>query len=280
MSVPVVSIITATFNSSLSIESCIKSVLSQSYGAVQHIIIDGGSTDGTVDIIRSLTDSTNTFILSERDDGIYDALNKGILLATGQIIGFLHSDDVFASHDSIESVVKGFTGPNVSKLRLSRIGPNEDLMSANHECNSFSVDGVYGDLVYLHPKSDQLPPLRYWQSQDFTKSLLWRGWMPPHPTLFLLKSVYDNVGNFNKSYQISADYDFILRVFSDDSRKFVYIPRVVVKMMPGGASNKSIKNICIKTREDYTILVSNNFGIFRSFLIVLKKNLSKVKQFL
>ena len=280
MSIPVVSIITATFNSSTSIESCIKSVLSQTYGSIQHIIIDGGSTDGTVDIIRSLTDPTNTVILSERDYGIYDALNKGILLATGQIVGFLHSDDVFACHDSIESVVRGFTGASVSKPRLNKTGFNVGPSNFKKDCISFSVDGVYGDLVYLNPKSAKLPPLRYWKSQDFTKPLLSCGWMPPHPSLFLLKSVYENLGVFNTFYQISSDYDFILRIFSDDSKKFVYIPKVLVEMMPGGESNKSIKNILIKTREDYIILVSNNFGIFRSFLILLKKNLSKVKQFL
>ena len=137
-----------------------------------------------------------------------------------------------------------------------------------------SLDGVYGNLQYVD-KINTKKIRRNWKSYDFKPSLLEQGWMPPHPTLFLKKEVYQKHGLFDLSYRISADYDFILRIFKDTELKFGYLPKVITKMRVGGASNRSVENIIKKSKEDYRIIRSNNIG---SFLTLIKKNISKLKQ--
>jgi len=248
-----ISIITATYNSEATLKSCMISVLHQSYKNIEYVIIDGNSTDETLDLVKQhqLQFPKIKFkILSEIDNGIYDALNKGVQLATGDVIGFVHSDDVLAS-DSI-----------VSKIA-------EVLKNSN-------VDGVYGDLEYVN-KENTNNIIRHWKSKNFHPKLLKQGWMPAHPTLFLKREVYLKHGNFDLSYKIAADYDFMLRVLKDQSLKFSYIPEVITKMRVGGASNRSLKNIIQKTKEDYRAIRSNNIGDWFSILI---KNISKIKQFI
>ena len=244
-----VSIITACFNSSLTILDAIKSVNNQTYKDIEHIFIDGVSNDNTTEIIR-LNSKKTKLIISEEDSGLYDAINKGVLNATGDIIALLHSDDIFSSSEIISDLMK--------KIQ------NENL------------DGVYGDLLYVD-KINTNKIIRFWRSCEFNSNLLVKGWMPAHPTLILRKEVYIKHGVFNKSFKIAADYDFMLRILKDSNLKFGYLPKVVTKMRVGGASNRSIKNIINKSKEDYRAICSNNIG---GIITLLLKNTSKIKQFL
>ena len=245
-----VSLITATYNSEISIKTCLDSIVSQDYSDLEYLFIDGGSSDNTLSIIKKYRQN-NPFIkmVSEKDYGIYDALNKGISAASGDIIGFVHSDDFLASSDIINDIVS--------------------MMKTE------SLDGVYGNLQYVD-KINNKKIIRNWKSCHFKTGLLKNGWMPPHPTLFLKREVYQKYGLFDVSYRISADYDFMLRIFKDSELKFGYLPKVITKMRVGGASNRSIKNIIEKSKEDYRAIKSNNIG---DFLTLIRKNTSKLKQF-
>ena len=243
-----ISIITACYNSVTTLESTFQSVINQTYLEIEYIIVDGGSIDGSLQQIENC-DFVSHYI-SEPDKGIYDALNKGVKLATGDVIGFLHSDDVFADNQVISKIANQF-----------------------ERCN---VDGVYGDLQYVD-KQNTSKVIRNWVSCKFELSLLKNGWMPAHPTLFIKKEVYEKYGSFNLVYKIAADYDFMLRIFSDNTLNFSYIPKVITKMRTGGASNRSVRNIILKTIEDYRIIRSHNIGGLFSILI---KNISKIKQFI
>ncbi|WP_189362735.1 glycosyltransferase family 2 protein [Algibacter mikhailovii] len=242
-----ISIITATYNSLKTLPDVLQSIMSQKYDPIEWIVIDGGSTDGTIDFIKQHQDKISRWV-SEDDAGIYDALNKGIRYATGDVIGFLHSDDIFASYNVFNA--------------MSSIFKNT------------KVDGVYGDLQYINQSNTKI--IRHWESCDFQPKLLKQGWMPPHPTLFLRKSVYQKYGHFDLSYSIAADYDFMLRILKDETLTFVYLPEVITKMRFGGASNKSIKNIIQKTKEDYRAITSNKVG---NMFSIFRKNTSKIKQF-
>ena len=245
-----VSLITATYNSEISIKTCLDSIVSQDYSDLEYLFIDGGSSDNTLSIIKKYRQN-NPFIkmVSEKDYGIYDALNKGISAASGDIIGFVHSDDFLASSDIINDIV--------SMIKTE------------------SLDGVYGNLQYVD-KINTKKIIRNWKSCHFKTGLLKNGWMPPHPTLFLKREVYQKYGLFDVSYRISADYDFMLRIFKDSELKLGYLLKVITKMRVGGASNRSIKNIIEKSKEDYRAIKSNNIG---DFLTLIRKNTSKLKQF-
>ena len=227
------------------------SVLNQSYDAIEYIIVDGGSNDETMHYIKeNAVDNKQIIFSSEPDKGIYDALNKGIKKASGDIIGFVHSDDFLADNTIIASIVNAFKNEN--------------------------VDGVYGDLHYVaFENTDKI--IRNWVSKKFRPKLLKQGWMPAHPTLFLKKKLYEKNGSFDLSYKIAADYDFILRIFKQPQLKFYYLPKTVVKMRVGGASNKSLKNIIQKTKEDYRAVNTNKTG---GWITILFKNVSKLKQFI
>lgn len=244
-----VSIITATYNSAENIATAMKSIATQSYLNIEWVVIDGGSSDKTLQVIKD-NYSRDLKIISEKDQGIYDALNKGIKLASGDIIGFVHSDDFLASPEIISKMVQTFEDRN--------------------------VDGVYGDLEYVS-KTDITKRIRFWKSEQFFSKLLRKGWMPAHPTLFLRSEVYQKHGHFNLKYRIAADYDFILRVFSDSSISFKYMPEVLMKMRVGGASNRSLKNIKLKSMEDLRALKTNK--ITNPYSVLLQKNLSKISQF-
>jgi glycosyltransferase len=241
-----ISIITAVRNNRNTITDAIASVMGQNYEDIEYIVVDGGSNDGTVDIIKSHSKRIDKFI-SEKDRGIYDALNKGIELAAGDVIGFLHSDDIFANENSVSRIVKAFVD---------------------------GIDGVYSDLVYIQ-KNDTSKVLRYWRSRSFSSELLYRGWMPAHPTLYLRREVYKSFGTFDLSFRIAADYDFILRIFKGGITA-EYIPEVLYKMRLGGTSNKSLKNIIHKSLEDMRALRKNEIGGLRTLLL---KNVSKIPQF-
>lgn len=244
-----ISIITAVFNNQTNISECLESVKNQTYENIEHIVIDGGSTDKTLEIINSHRDNIGK-IISEPDKGIYDALNKGIKNATGEIIGFLHSDDLFFNNQVIKKVI--------------------DTFRAN------KCDVVYGDLIYVS-RNDVNKTIRNWKSCSFDKKLLKKGWMPPHPTMFVKREIYNTYGLFNTDYRIAADYDFILRVMGSGNLKCEYIGDIITKMRVGGASNKSLKNIWRKSKEDLMALRVNKIG---GILTLFRKNFSKVKQFI
>lgn len=243
-----ITIITATYNNKTTIEHTIRSVLSQSYPNIEYIIIDGKSTDGTLDVVEKYK-SKITQIISETDKGMYDALNKGIELAGGDIIGFLHADDFYADKTVLEKVMESFKKRN--------------------------NDSVYGDLEYVSA-ADVQKKIRYWQAGQFDIKKLKKGWMPPHPTFFVKKEVYKKYGSFDLDYKIAADYDLMLRFLWKYNISTVYLPEVLVKMRWGGASNRNLGNIIQKSKEDYSILRRNKIGgLFSLFY----KNIRKISQF-
>ena len=244
-----ISIITSVYNNEKTIEDAIKSVLSQTYPNIEYIVVDGASKDNTVSVIKKYEDKISTFV-SERDKGIYDGLNKGVSLATGDVIAFLHSDDIYADENIISEVVEHFKKTN--------------------------TDSIYGDLVYVD-KEDTSKIFRYWQSGEYSFKKLCNGWMPPHPTFFVKKEFYDKYGKFDLDFGIAADYDFMLRMLGKYKITTSYLPKVLYKMRVGGASNRSLKNIIQKSREDIKALKNNNIGGLHTIIL---KNLSKIPQFL
>jgi len=245
-----VSVITVAFNSAEYIEHCIKSVINQSYEDIEYIIIDGGSTDGTVDIIKKFESKISKWV-SEPDNGIYDAMNKGISLATGDIIGFLNSDDVYYDSSVVEHIVR--------------------LM----ECHS--ADACYSDLVYVD-KHDLHKIIRYWRSCDFNEELLKRGWIPPHPTFYVRRSIYDKYGYFDLNFALAADFELISRLLICHKIKAVYLPKITVRMRRGGATNRSITNIVKQNFEIIRAYKKNNIP-FSLFFFFAGKLMSRTAQF-
>ena len=243
-----ISIITITFNSAKTIQRALESVQSQTYKDIEHIVVDGASKDGTKERIEAYAKAhPNVRWVSEPDEGIYNAINKGISMATGDVIGFLHSDDVFYSPDSIGKIANSFADSQ--------------------------TDVVYGDLQYCHEGK----VVRRWKSNDFHPRALKYGWMPPHPTVYVRREVYGQVGKYDEWFRISADYDMMLRIFTGRYTSH-YIPEVLVSMETGGASNKNTRARLSKTQEDYIVLKKNHVGA--GYLTVAFKQLRKVKQFL
>ncbi len=243
-----ISIITSVYNNKETIAEAIESVLSQTYDDIEYIVVDGASKDGTVDVIKKYADKITTFV-SEPDKGIYDGLNKGVALATGDVVGFLHSDDLFQDENVVAKIAEAFKADD--------------------------VDSIYGDLIYV-TKEDTTKVIRYWKSGDFTMRKLQNGWMPPHPTFYVKRKVYEAYGAFDTGFKIAADYDSILRFLGREGITTRYIPEVLVKMRAGGASNRSLKNIIMKTREDIRALRNNRVGHLGT---LVSKNLSKIPQF-
>jgi glycosyltransferase len=244
-----VSIITATYNSEQTIADTLESLNAQSYKDIEYIIVDGASKDTTLNVINQQCPRVKK-VISEPDKGIYDALNKGIIAATGDIVGFLHSDDLFAYSDAVMDIV--------SQLKKS------------------NSDALYGDLEYVS-KDNTNKVIRLWKSGEYNKNKLNRGWMPPHPTFYMKRELYHKFGLFDLSFKIAADYDSLLRYLSTNNVTITYLPKVLIKMRVGGASNRSLKNIIQKTKEDIRALKSNNLSWPRALLI---KNISKLPQFI
>lgn len=242
-----ISVITATYNSARTIRHTCESIRSQNYPDLEHIIVDGCSTDGTLAQISKYA-GDDARVHSQRDTGIYDALNRGINLASGDIVGFLHSDDFFPSSDVLEEVARAFEDP--------------------------SIDMCFGDLAYV-AALDTRRVIRRWRSGDFSRSKLKYGWMPPHPTLYVRRKILRE-HQFNLDYRISADYDAILRLLINEKFKVVYLQKELVHMRVGGASNKSVKNLLRKMKEDARVLNSNKIGGWGT---LLAKNLRKLPQF-
>jgi glycosyltransferase len=251
------SLITATWNSERSIGDTQHSIALQDFPREQleWIVVDGASTDGTLGKIRS-GDIQPDKILSEPDKGIYDALNKGVNLATGDFVGFLHSDDVFAS-------------PGV----LNRV---------SCALENSGADAVYGDLQYVRKNDDgSLSVVRHWESGVYYQRKLKWGWMPPHPTLYLKREIYERVKlddgvYFDPSYSCAADYDFMMRVLGTHDIEPAYLRMVLVQMHLGGTSNRSLKHVMTKSKEDWQVIRKNRIGHVHTLAL---KNLGKLKQF-
>lgn len=244
-----ISIITAVYNRVDTIEHAMRSIQSQSHPNLEHIIQDGGSTDGTLDVIRNFSNDS-TSLISEPDSGIYDAINRGIMRASGDVIGLMHSDDFFAHSKVLERVAAVMQHPN--------------------------VDGVYGDLEYVSA-NDTTRVIRHWRAGEVSMAKLRYGWMPPHPTLYLRREVFDKWGLYDVNMRIAADYDAILRYLKVGKLNIEYISEVLVKMRVGGESNKSIGRIVNKSREDLIAIRRNKVGGVGTLIL---KNLSKVPQFI
>lgn len=243
-----VSIITAVYNARETVGDAIESILAQSYPNIELVVIDGASTDGTMEVLERYREKLGVLV-SEKDRGIYDALNKGVARASGDVIGFLHADDMFASSEAVKRIAHAFSDP--------------------------SVDATYGDLVYVNKlNSDKV--IRYWRAGEYTHSRLKAGWMPPHPTFYVRRSVYERMGGFDASLRVAADYDCMLRFLWQGRIKCQYVPEVLVKMRVGGASNRSLANILRKSAEDYEAIRRNNVGGVHT---LVWKNVSKIPQF-
>lgn len=243
-----VSIITATYNSSETIIDTLKSLEQQSYPNIEYIIVDGASKDNTLEVVRQNCTRVSK-IISEPDKGIYDALNKGIQAATGDVIGFLHSDDLFAYPDAVADIV------------------------ATLEKNQSQA--AYADLAYVS-KDDTDKMIRLWNSGSYQRNKMLSGWMPPHPTFYMTRELYLSLGQFDLGFKIAADYDSLLRYLWSNKVSMSYLPKVLIKMRVGGASNRSLSNIYKKTCEDIQALKNNNVFWPKAILI---KNFSKIPQF-
>lgn len=249
-----ISIITATYNNSSTILRCVESVNNQSWPDVEHIIIDGASADNTVELIRSVPNRV-VHLVSEPDRGIYDALNKGLHIASGDIIGFLHADDCFFSDDTLRIIA-------------------ETLSSG--ETTPDGMEGCYGDLLFMGG-ADHQRIVRTWKSGPFDpKNIKW-GWTPPHPSIFLRKEVYQQLGRFDPSFAIAGDYDFQLRLMLHPGIQLTYLPEVITRMSHGGKSTGGLHNLVTKSREDLRALRKN--GIRGPWLVLLAKILRKLPQF-
>jgi glycosyltransferase involved in cell wall biosynthesis len=243
------SIITVSYDASHTIRSTIESVLSQQIEEVEYIIIDGLSKDGTIEIIRQFQDKITHWI-SEPDNGIYDAMNKGLSLATGDVIGILNADDFYSRPDVLDRVQQCFT-------------------------QFPDIDGVYGDLVYVD-QDDSNKVIRTWRSGGFSHLNFFYGWMPPHPTVFFKREVYQSVGSFNTNFRTAADYEFLLRACIKFEKRLHYIPEILVHMRAGGMSNASLKNRIKANSEDRLAWKVN--GLKGSLIATLLKPLRKIGQ--
>lgn len=322
-----ISIITVTLNNKAGLIRAIESVRSQTYKNVEHIIVDGGSTDGSKEILRmengnQKTDNYSLVSISEADSGIYDAINKGIKLATGDVIGLLHSDDYYKDESVLEKYAEAFEQRAESREQVGTI--DSTLPTTGNQLPA--VDAVYSDLVYVRNKSkvshrDGKPKskkskneyidhsklniedsvVRYWKALktaneknilrqvqedkpdtkhylQVTTRVLLKGWMPPHPTLFIRKNIFEKYGLYRTDMKIAADYEMVLRLFYKYKITSNYLPVTTYCMGIGGASNKSLKNILLKSKEDYFAMKIHCFP--NPIKSLIYKNSSKLTQFI
>lgn len=244
-----VSIITVTLNSEKYLSDCINSVKGQNYKNIEHIIIDGRSTDGTLEIIKKNSRHISYWV-SEKDRGMYDAINKGIQLATGDIIGILNSDDMFATADSVKSIV--------------------DCFETTH------TDSVYGNLIYVDPNNIN-KVIRYWKGASFRRSRFKYGWMPAHPTFYIRREMIEKHGLYENNYYTAADYEFMTRYLFRYKVTSSYLDSMVVKMRSGGISNGNIKSRIRANRSDYLAMKKNKIPF--SFFVSILKPLIKIPQY-
>jgi len=244
-----ISLITVTYNSERYLSQCIESVQMQTHKDIEHIIIDGKSTDNTISIIKKYQAGIARWI-SEDDRGMYDAINKGMKLATGDVVGILNSDDMLVSEDVIADIVKAF--------------------EKNH------VDSVYGDLEYVDKENTE-KIFRIWKGKRYHRNLFRIGWMPGHPTFYIKRSLVEKYGGYENHYFTAADYEFMARYLFKHKISSYYLPKLIVKMRVGGASNKNLMRRLRANRRDYLAMKKNNIPM--PFVVSILKPLIKVHQY-
>jgi glycosyltransferase involved in cell wall biosynthesis len=238
---PLISIITVVFNGASTLEHTIQSVIEQTYSNVEHIVIDGGSSDGTLDILNKYNDKI-AYWVSAKDSGIYDAMNKGILLAGGDYIGMLNSDDFFSNPSVLEEVATSMTLAN--------------------------VDAVFSCLDIVDPKNlDRV--LRRYRVKSFSSLMLRIGIMPPHPTFYCKKSCYENAGLYQTNYRIAADFEMLVRLLIKHHITWQFIDKTIIKMRSGGVSNSGIKSKWVVNRE--IVRACNENGLYTNMFLLLFK---------
>tara|TARA_B100000965_G_C19450588_1_gene695072 strand:+ start:135 stop:866 length:732 start_codon:yes stop_codon:yes gene_type:complete len=241
-----VSIVTISYNSSKTIKETLDSVKNQTYKNIQHIIIDGGSNDNTVNICKKYAHIFK--IISEKDKGVYNAFNKGLKLATGDIIGFLNSDDIFYDENSLKNIVKSF---------------NEN------------TDAVYGNLNFYN---DNGKVIRRWSSKPFIKGAFKKAWMPAHPTFYCKKKIYDKYGNYNETFQIAGDFELMLRFIETKNIRTKFINKNLIKMRAGGISNSGLYSKIKILKEEFKAFKINKIRVSKLFYLFNKG--FKIKEFL
>lgn len=244
-----VTIITVTYNSEKYLQDCINSIKNQDYYDIEHIIIDGLSTDGTLDIVKRNGNFISKWV-SEKDNGMYDAINKGMQMSTGDIIGILNSDDILADTDVISKIAECFT---------------------NKQINS-----IYGDLYYVDTL-DTNKVLRVWKGQTYKRHKFSYGWMPAHPTFYIRRSLVDKLGGYESHYYTAADFEFMTRYLFKNRVSSFYLPKLIVKMRVGGQSNITFARRLRANRRDYLAMKKNNIPF--PFVVSVLKPLRKVPQF-
>lgn len=246
-----ITIITVAFNAAETIGDTLQSVASQTYSDIEHILIDGASRDGTMAVVKEKGKHLAKCI-SEPDQGIYDAMNKGIALATGDIIGFLNADDFYASSRSLEAIVKAFRDPE--------------------------IDACYGDLLYVR-KNNPSSIVRYWRSSSYKKDSFRKGWCPPHPTFFVRRKIYEKHGGFSLDFKIAADIEIMFRLLELNGIRSVHLPETIIKMRTGGESNKNLANIILQNREIVRFINASRTKKISVASFLMHKFASRMTQF-
>lgn len=245
-----ISVITVAFNSAETISNTLCSVAAQSYPDVEHIVIDGGSTDGTLCLVGKFGSRVSE-VVSEKDRGIYDAMNKGVARATGDIVCFLNSDDSYAHQDVLANVA--------GTMRAA------------------ALDAVFGDVIFFHPDEPEKAVRRY-RSHRFQPSRIGWGWMPAHPALFVRREVFERVGRFREDYRIAGDFEFVARAFGPGNMRYRYLPDVLVKMRTGGVSTAGWRSKLLLNKEVLRACREN--GIPTNLFKILSKYPAKLLEFL
>jgi glycosyltransferase involved in cell wall biosynthesis len=246
-----ISIVTVCFNAAATVVETLRSVEGQTHSDVEHIVIDGASTDGSVELIRQHASRRVTHFITEPDRGLYDAMNKGIALATGDVIAFLNADDVYTSEHVLARVAEVLANPR--------------------------LDACYANLYYVDP-ADTRRVVRVWRSRAFRPGLFARGWMPAHPTLFVRARVFRELGGFDIAFRQQSDFDLTMRFFELGGIRSHFVPEFWVRMRAGGVSNRSVRGVWRGNQEAWRICRKNGLAVPPWF--VLTKVGSRLKQFL
>lgn len=247
-----ITVITVSYNAEKTIAYTLESVAKQDYPNIEHIIIDGGSTDATLELVKTSASSRIAKVISEKDNGLYDAMNKGIRVATGDVIGFINADDFYPSVHVLSDVAELFQ---------------------NHQAES-----CYGDLCYVKQDNPE-EVVRYWKSSPLPPDAFVNSWVPPHPTFFVRREIYDRLGGFNLDYKIAADFELMLRFLLVTSIRSIYLPKVLVHMRMGGTTNRSISNIIRQNKEIIRALRQHNYSPLLP-LFLTKKMITRCWQFI
>ncbi|BEI34780.1 glycosyltransferase family 2 protein [Polynucleobacter sp. HIN6] len=248
-----ISIITACYNAQYTIAETISSVIGQTYSDIEYLIIDGNSSDQTVNIIKSHPHFGKvSYFVTEPDKGVYDAMNKGISIASGEIIGLLNADDVYVDNSVLAQVAQIFSDT--------------------------SIDACYADLVYVK-EFDSSRIVRYWKSNTYRPGLFEKGWMPAHPTFFVRKRIYEKYGSFDPLFNLQADFELMMRFLCVHQIKVCYVPRIWVKMRMGGISNRSLIRSIFSNLDAFRACRKHGLQVSLPSLFILQKMISRLPQF-